>query len=178
MPHLTPKTTVLLVDDDADFRALVRLAMEESHAASTLPGGLDVREAGDGGEALRFLRRQGEHAAAPRPSLVLLDLEMPGGLDGLSTLRAIKADARLREVATVMFTGVDDDATIRTAVSLGANSYAVKPRDAAGVIAAVDAGAAYWLAVHRTPRPLATGASVASQRPGSYIEPARAKDAA
>ena len=147
-----PAAVVLLVDDDDDYRGLVRMAVEESDAAVGLPGGVEVREVCHGEAALRFLRREREYRDAPRPSLVLLDMEMPR-LDGLSTLRAVKADADLRTVPVVMFSGVDDDATIRQAAAAGANGYAVKPRDVDTLIATINASTAFWLRVHRPARP-------------------------
>ena len=142
---------VLLVDDDADYRDLVRLAVEESDAAAGLPGGVEVHEVGHGEAALRFLRREGEFRDAPRPTLIYLDMEMPR-MDGMATLAALKADGELRLIPTVMFTGVDDDRFVRRAAALGANSYAVKPGDVETLLGLINASTAYWLRVHRTAR--------------------------
>ena len=150
-PPLSPPAVVLLVDDDDDYRGLVRMAVEESDAAVGLPGGLEVREAPHGEAALRFLRREGEFRFAPRPSLIFLDMEMPR-LDGMATLRSIKTDPALRAIPTVMLSGVDDDAAVRRAAALGANSYAIKPRDVDTLIATINAATAYWLRVHRGAR--------------------------
>src|SRR3954471_8554287 len=94
---------ILLVDDDADCRQLIRDAIEQ--------GKLDnpVYEVSSGEEALAFLRREGRYADAPRPGLVYLDIEMPG-MNGQETLAAIRKDPRFADIAVVMMTGVTDDA--------------------------------------------------------------------
>src|SRR5437762_5069835 len=86
---------ILLVDDDPDCRMLIRDAIAECKVSN------DVHEVGNGLEALAFLRRQGPHASAPRPGLIYLDIEMPG-MDGLETLKQIKADPNLRDIPVVM----------------------------------------------------------------------------
>ncbi|HWE96981.1 MAG TPA: response regulator [Tepidisphaeraceae bacterium] len=132
---------VLLVDDDPDCRMLARDAIARCSA------GCRVYEAGDGREALEFLRRPG----APRPGLIFLDIEMPG-MDGQAALRAIRSDPAFREVPVVMMSGLSDDEQIRAAADAGANSYTVKPVTAELYLRAMQQSADYWLKVHRRPR--------------------------
>lgn len=132
---------VLLVDDDPDCRMLARDAIARCGA------GYRVYEAGDGREALEFLRRPG----APRPGLIFLDIEMPG-MDGQAALRAIRSDPALREVPVVMMSGLSDDGQMRAAAAAGANSYTVKPLAAEQYLRAVQQSVDYWLKVHRRPR--------------------------
>jgi len=112
--------TILLVDDDPDCRSLVRDAAAEAGVAAVL------REATSGTEAMEILRRRGRHAGAPRPALVLLDVELPG-MGGQEVLRRIKADPVLRRMSVVMLTSLDDDRQRQRALHAGAAEYIVKP---------------------------------------------------
>lgn len=154
------RRVVLLVDDDADWRMLVRDALEQSQIAAESP--LEIHEASDGEAALQFLRRQGDHAQAPRPHLVYLDGDMPR-LDGLATLLEMRRDPRLQAVPTIMLTGVSDEASMRLAVRLGANAYIVKPSDAADLAHAISASAGHWL---RLPRAAVSTPQVRPMRVG------------
>src|SRR3954454_7459425 len=77
--------TILLIDDDPDCRMLIRDAISECKVSN------DVFEVTNGLEAMEFLNRRGAFAEMPRPGLIYLDIEMPG-MNGLETLKAIKAD--------------------------------------------------------------------------------------
>src|SRR4051794_13958911 len=94
--------TILLVDDDPDCRMLLRDAINECKVSNS------VYEVCNGLEALEFLNRRGPFKHAPRPGLIYLDLEMPG-MNGQDTLKAIKADPKLRDIPVVMMTGVADE---------------------------------------------------------------------
>ena len=136
--------TILLVDDDPDCRMLVRDAIEECHVSN------DVREVPNGAEAMKFLQRSGEYSTAPRPGLIFLDVEMPH-LNGLDTLRAIKADAKLKDIPVVMMTGVAGEKEMQLAAALGANSYTLKPANAEAFLKTVLASTNYWLTIHQSP---------------------------
>jgi two-component system response regulator len=138
----TGPMTILLIDDDEDCRSFVRDAIRAC--------GRDHRivEHGDGLEALEYLRQAD---ADSRPGLIFLDVEMPG-LDGLETLRRIKADPRLSGIPVVMLTGVASPACMHRAAELGANSYTVKPARADQFLDTVQASATYWLTVHQYPQ--------------------------
>ena len=91
--------------------------------------------------ALRFLRRAGEHAGAPRPGLIILDLNLPG-LHGLEVLAEIKADPDLMVVPVVVLSSSRNPGDIRRSYELHANAYVVKPEDPDGfddVIRRIDA---------------------------------------
>jgi two-component system, response regulator len=112
--------TILLVDDDPDDRYLTKEAFNDS------PLVYNVHEAVDGEDGLAFLRREGEHADAPRPDLILLDLNMPR-MDGRETLAAIKGDPDLRSIPVVVLTTSKAEQDIVKSYELGANSFIMKP---------------------------------------------------
>jgi CheY-like chemotaxis protein len=138
--------TILLIDDDEDCRQLIRDAIEQ--------GRLDnpVYDVCSGEQALAFLRREGVYAAAPRPGLIYLDIEMPG-MNGQQTLKAIRSDPRFSDIAVVMMTGVTDDDQKRLAMASGANSYTNKPTDAITFMQTVVQSTNYWLRIHQFPAP-------------------------
>ena len=136
---------ILLVDDDADCRMLVRDAIEASKVSNR------VFEVSNGREALDFLNRRGAYADAPRPGLIYLDIEMPG-LNGQETLKWIRAQEQFREIPIVMMTGVCDEEQMRTAAANGANSYTLKPSNAEQFLRTVLASTNYWLTIHQYPQ--------------------------
>jgi len=105
----------------------------------------------DGDAALAFLRRQGEHEAAPRPDLVLLDLDLPRR-GGLEVLAEIKADPQLRRLPVVVLTSSDDLEEIRASYRLHANCFITKPTDLYGYALVVEGIVGFWLQVARLPR--------------------------
>ena len=130
--------TILLVDDDPDCRMLLRDIIDAATSRA------DVREAPDGHAALDYLRRSGRCPDAPRPDLVYLDLEMPG-LSGHDVLKAIKADAALREIPVVMLTGIDSEADRIEALRNGASHYVVKPSEPRRFLRAVATSVNRWV---------------------------------
>jgi len=138
--------TILLVDDDPDCRMLIRDAISECRVNN------DVLEAEHGLAALQLLRGEGKFAEqGPQlPGLIYLDIEMPH-MNGIDTLRAIKADERLKHIPCVMMTGVSDEEHMRAAMLAGANSYTLKPANAEQFLRTVLASTSYWLAIHQYP---------------------------
>jgi CheY-like chemotaxis protein len=116
-------TTILIADDDPDDRMLMREALQESQ----LP--CDVRFVADGEELMEYLCRRGQYAepaSAPRPGLILLDLNMPRK-DGREVLKEIDADPILRRIPIVVLTTSKSEEDIDHSYRLGANSYITKP---------------------------------------------------
>ena len=114
---------ILMAEDDADDRLLAKDALAESKLA----GELHFVESGE--ELLDYLWHRGKHgdaAHAPRPGLILLDLNMPKK-DGREVLREIKADPDLRRIPVVVLTTSGADTDIATVYELGANSFITKP---------------------------------------------------
>jgi CheY-like chemotaxis protein len=136
--------TILLVDDDADCRMMVKDAISSSGVRH------QILEAADALSALDCLRRVGKWSRSPRPGLIYLDLEMPG-MSGIELLQCIKDDPDLRDIPVVMLTGVSDENLMRQAAEIGANSYTIKPMDAGHFLKILQASANYWLTVHQYP---------------------------
>jgi chemotaxis family two-component system response regulator Rcp1 len=133
-----PMINILLVEDNpADVR-LTEEALKEASAQTRL------HIARDGLEALRFLRREEEHAGAPRPDLVLLDLNLPG-LHGSAVLERVKGDPDLRRIPVVILTTSPSEDDILNAYDHHVNSYIRKPVDLDQFLAVLRAIDQYWL---------------------------------
>jgi CheY-like chemotaxis protein len=113
---------VLLVEDDEGDVLMTREALDEGKILNRL------HVAGDGVEALAFLRREGPHANAARPDLVLLDLNLPR-VDGRQVLEEIKADDDLRRIPVVVLTTSEAEEDVLRSYDLHANAYVSKPVD-------------------------------------------------
>jgi chemotaxis family two-component system response regulator Rcp1 len=111
---------VLLVEDSPGD---VRLTQEAFRDANT---SIRLHVAPDGVEAMAFLRREGIHADAPRPDIILLDLNLPK-MDGREVLAHIKEDASLKTIPTVILTTSESEADIVKSYQLHANCYLSKP---------------------------------------------------
>jgi chemotaxis family two-component system response regulator Rcp1 len=111
---------VLLVEDSPGD---VRLTQEVFRDAN---GSIHLHVASDGVEAMEFLRREGTHVNAPRPDLILLDLNLPR-MDGREVLAQIKEDSRLKTIPTVILTTSVAEADIVESYQLQANCYLSKP---------------------------------------------------
>ncbi len=136
--------TILLVDDDADCRMLIRDAITECKVSNS------IFEVHNGAEALAFLNKEDAFKDAPRPGLIYLDIEMPG-MDGQEALRRIRSNPALRDIPIVMMTGVSDEAQMKLAAANGANSYTIKPANAEQFLRTVLASTNYWLTIHQYP---------------------------
>lgn len=136
---------ILLVDDNP---LDVRLTME-ALKDSKLHLVIDV--ARDGVEAMAFLQRQGAHAAAQRPDLILLDLNMPRK-DGREVLAEMKADPALRHIPVVILTTSDADQDVLITYDLGANCYVTKPVDLDQFAKVVQSITDFWFTIVRLPQ--------------------------
>jgi CheY-like chemotaxis protein len=135
---------ILLVEDNpADVR-LTREVLEEGDE----PTRLNV--VGDGEEAMMFLRRQGPYAHCARPSLVLLDLNLPKK-DGREVLAELKSDAELRRIPVVVLTTSGAESDISRSYELHANCFITKPLDLDDFFSVVRSIKDFWLASARLP---------------------------
>ncbi|MEH1129889.1 response regulator [Micromonospora sp. CPCC 206061] len=117
-----PQLQVLVVEDDLGDLALIESSFAEHSVLSRL------HHAADGAEALAFLRREEPFTAAPRPDLILLDLNMPR-MDGRQLLNEIKSDDRLKSIPTIVFTTSSSITDIVASYAARANAYITKPMD-------------------------------------------------
>lgn len=113
---------ILVVDDDPGDVLMIEEALENSDVEKHI----DV--VGDGQEAMEFLRREGRHPTAPRPDMILLDLNMPR-MDGRQVLSQVKSDEDLRTIPIVVLTTSNADTDILGSYTLQANAYVTKPID-------------------------------------------------
>ncbi len=144
-----PKSGVielLLVEDSEPDVRLTKEALKEAKVWNNLW----VVE--DGVEAMEFLRREGSYADAPRPDLILLDLNLPRK-DGRQVLQEIKADPSLRRIPVVILTTSRDEADVLRAYDLHANCYITKPVDFNRFMEVVKSIEDFWLTVVRLPGP-------------------------
>nr|MDT0657431.1 response regulator [Micromonospora sp. DSM 115978] len=111
---------ILVVDDDPGDVLMIEEALEGSDVDKSI----DV--VGDGQEAMEFLRGEGRHVGAPRPDVILLDLNMPR-MDGRQVLSAVKGDEDLRTIPIVVLTTSNADTDIISSYTLQANAYVTKP---------------------------------------------------
>lgn len=137
---------VLLVEDDPGDVVLTKEAFDDNKVKNTLS------IVSDGEEAMRFLRREGEYADAPRPDLVLLDLNLPRK-DGRQVLEEIKDDETLRTIPVVVLTTSEAEEDILRSYRLHANAYVTKPVDFDQFINVVRQIDDFFVSVVKLPRP-------------------------
>ena len=137
------KRQILIVEDNPGDIRLMREALRENHPDVT------IQVAGDADQALAYLRREGQHASATRPSLIFLDFNLPkaGSRD---LLRFIKEDAELRVIPVAVLTTSESDKDIRDAYDLHANCFLRKPLDLDSFFSTIRAAANFWLRVAYT----------------------------
>jgi CheY-like chemotaxis protein len=149
MSALRKPITILLADDDPDSRLLVQDAFAESYL------GNELRCVRDGEELMDYLYQRGPYrppASAPRPGLILLDLNMPRK-DGREALQEIKGDPRLRQIPVVILTTSKAEEDIYRSYDLGVNSFITKPITFAGLVTIVQTLGKYWFEIVELPNP-------------------------
>ncbi len=151
VPELVKPIEILLVEDNPGD---VRLTIEALKEAKVI-NHLTVLK--DGVEALAFLRRQGSYAAAPRPHLIVLDLNLPKK-DGREVLADIKADDNLKRIPVVVLTTSQDEQDVLKSYNLHANCYITKPVDLDQFVRVVRSIEDFWLGIVVLPTPNRPGA--------------------
>ncbi|KKO20301.1 MAG: two-component response regulator [Candidatus Brocadia fulgida] len=135
--------TILMADDDPDDRFMTKEAFREATLIN------DLRFVVDGEELLDYLYHRGrfaDPADAPRPGLILLDLNMPRK-DGREALAEIKTDPDLRRISVVILTTSKAEEDIIRTYDLGSNSYITKPVSFESLVAIMKALSKYWLEI-------------------------------
>jgi len=136
---------VLLIEDSPGDVRLTKEAFREAN------GAIRLHVASDGVEAIAFLKRTGVHASAPRPDLILLDLNLPK-MDGREVLVHIKEDPGLKTIPTVILTTSDAEKDIVKSYELHANCYLSKPAQLAAFESLVKSINHFWLVTAKLPQ--------------------------
>jgi CheY-like chemotaxis protein len=135
---------ILLVEDNPGDVRLTQEALKEGKVRNHLS------VVDDGAKAVDFLFRRPPYAGAPRPDLILLDLNLPK-MDGREVLRQIKADASLRAIPVVVLTTSQADEDVVKAYDLHVNCYITKPIDLSQFLNVVKAIEDFWLTIVKLP---------------------------
>lgn len=139
--------TILMADDDPEDVMLAEDALEEARLAN------NFRSVGDGEELLDYLYQRGTYADpedAPRPGLILLDLNMPRK-NGFEALEEIKADPDLRPIPVVVLTTSRSEEDVYQSYDLGVNSFISKPVSFEGLVEAMKVLGEYWFEIVARP---------------------------
>ncbi len=145
--QLATQPILLVEDNPEDFEATVRSFKKAGIANKIL-------RCEDGDDALDYLHRRGEYTdpdAAPRPGVILLDLNMPG-TDGRDVLLEIKSEMTLKSIPVIVLTTSTDERDIQDCYQAGANSYIQKPVDLAGFVESIQRLKDYWFEIVILPR--------------------------
>lgn len=145
-PQILEPIDVLLVEDDPGDTLMIREAFEDNKVQNTLAC------VTDGVEAMQYLRRQGEYGDAPRPDLVLLDLNLPRK-DGREVLKEIKSDDVLSTIPVVVLTTSQAEEDVLRSYRLHANAYVTKPVDFDRFIEVVRQIDEFFVTVVKLPKP-------------------------
>jgi CheY-like chemotaxis protein len=141
----TPKhIEILLVEDSPTDVLIAREALTEAKLYNT------IHVADDGIEAMDFLYRRGKFASAPRPGLILLDLNLPRK-NGREVLAEIKADDNLKNIPVVVLTTSSDEEDILKSYDLHANCYVIKPVEFPNFVRAVQSIQQFWFSIVTLP---------------------------
>lgn len=135
---------ILLVEDDPDDADRTMDALRDGRVRNR------VTLVEDGVEAMAYLRREGKYAAAPRPDLILLDLNMPR-MNGREVLAKVKHDDDLRRIPVVIMTSSDDEKDVLAAYNLYVNCYVTKPVDVDQFIGVVKSIEHFWFSIVKLP---------------------------
>ena len=139
---------ILLVEDTPEDAEATLRAFKKAGMANP------IFHCKDGDDALDYLRQKGKYAdpaSAPRPGMILLDLNMPG-TDGREVLAAIKADESLRQIPVIVLTTSSDERDIQVCYRDGANSYIQKPVDMKGFLESIQRLVDYWYHIVLLPK--------------------------
>jgi chemotaxis family two-component system response regulator Rcp1 len=142
----TPIEVLLVEDSPGDVR-LTKEAFKDAKVH------INLHVASDGARAMAFLKREGEHSNAPRPDLILLDLNLPRK-DGREVLAEIKESPTLKSIPVVVLTTSSSEADILRSYQLHANCYITKPVGLEGFLTVVKSIDSFWLSVVKLPREL------------------------
>jgi CheY-like chemotaxis protein len=147
MSRSSESNVILLAEDDADDRMLVKRVLENELGVT------DVRTVWNGEDLMEYLRRKGAYASpeeAPRPALILLDLNMPRK-DGREALTEIKSDPELRSIPVIVLTTSNSENDVEQSYLAGVNAYVTKPARFSEMVEAFRRLHDFWFGVVRLP---------------------------
>lgn len=147
MDTIRKAVVILIADDDADDRMMAKEALEENRLAN------EIRFVVDGEDLMDYLHCRGKYVApgsAPRPGLILLDLNMPK-MDGREALAEIKNDPELRQVPVVILTTSKAEEDIYRTYQLGVNSFITKPVSFTSLAEVMKTITKYWFEIVELP---------------------------
>lgn len=139
--------TILIADDDSDDREMIREALQENRLSN------DVRFVTDGEDLMDYLLHRNKYSApadAPKPGLILLDLNMPKK-DGREALKEIKSNPELRQIPVVVLTTSKAEEDIFRTYNLGSNSFVTKPVTFDSLVQVMKTIGRYWLEIVELP---------------------------
>lgn len=139
--------SILMADDDEDDRLMAKEALEEAKLANA------ISFVEDGEELLDYLNHRGKYSnpeLAPKPGLILLDLNMPKK-DGREALKEIKEDPKLRSIPIVVLTTSKEEEDIYRTYNLGVNSFITKPVAFESLVKIMKTLAHYWFEIVKLP---------------------------
>lgn len=137
LKHAGRTAVILLVEDNPDHAFLTREAFEDARLQC------DLHHVETGDECMKFLRREGRYAGAPRPDLILLDIHMPR-MNGYEVMEAINLDESLRSLTVVVLTSSADEMDVERMYKMRCNSYLTKPVEFNEFAAVVGKLSNYW----------------------------------
>ncbi len=138
MTHYDEKVEILLIEDNPGDVRLIKEGLKDSRIINKISVVYDGEEASD------FLFRKGKYADAPRPDIILLDLNLPKK-DGRELLAELKRDPELKQIPVVILTSSSAEADITMAYQLHANSYLQKPLDLSEFVTMIQSFEQFWL---------------------------------
>lgn len=141
------KISILIADDDADDRELIKAAFDENSTQH------QVNFVENGEELLFYLMRKGQYADKtlhPFPQIILLDLNMPKK-DGREALKEIKTDPLFKSIPVIILTTSMEEKDIANSYELGVNSYIIKPVTYAGLVEVTSVLSKYWFEIAELP---------------------------
>lgn len=141
---LQPAEILLVEDNQADVE-LTQYMLKQGKLF------VNLHVASDGFQAMDFLRREGQHKEAPRPDLILLDLNLPG-MDGREVLAEVKSDQNLKAIPVVVLTTSQSEEDVLKSYNLGANCFITKPVGMDQFAKVVNSIEDFWFAIVRLPK--------------------------
>ena len=154
------RVVLMMVDDDEDDCLLVQEAIRDACVDCAF------HSVQDGAELWDYLNHKGhygERATAPRPDIILLDLNMPR-MDGREVLELLKADRRFRGIPVIILTTSRDSEDVKLCYHLGANSYVTKQSSFEGIVSSIKTIMEYWLEIATLPPNTSEPADSGNQR--------------